>query len=87
MNTIDNTLVTMEANTRNANAIKEMILSTLFQDGKISQKTFDNYRENYQVILIKRSWFATWCEKKFGTETDEKYQYKFVQFEREIIQK
>lgn len=80
MGTIDGELLNIDANIANANIVKEIVLTRLFQDGHIPEKTYDIFMENWQVIIIKRGWFKRWW-KKFASKTDkESYQYLFVQF-------
>ena len=81
MATIDSELINLDANIANANIVKEIVLTRLYDDGHIPEKTYNTFMENWQMIIIKRGWFQRWL-KKFGPKDDpETYQYMLVQFE------
>jgi len=79
MSQIDSMLMSMEEYTLNANQVKELVLERLERDGLISHKKAIDYTENWQIIVIKPSWFSRWSEKLGFTKTG--YMFKFVQFE------
>jgi len=76
---MDQQQIELEENTRNAEVIKEMIISTLFQNEKISEATVKEYMEDWQIVLIKSNWFKRWTTT-FKKKKDSWY-YKFVKFE------
>lgn len=80
MAVIDSTHVEIPDHTQNANGVKDAILTRLWYDGIITEEQFDFYSENWQVIIIRKSWFPKWM-KKFSPGGADGYIYKFVQFE------
>jgi hypothetical protein len=79
MKLLDETMLCMEENTYNANTIKDMILAQLWKDNLLSEEVALSYMEEWQIIIVKNSWFKRWCDK-FKKEK-ESYSYKFVKFE------
>ena len=81
MSAIDGELINIDVNIKNANVVKEIVLTRLFEDGHIPEKTYDVFMENWQVTIIKRGWFKRWWKKFSPKDDPETYQYMFVQFE------
>ncbi len=77
---MDSNLITLEADTQNANTVKEIVLSRLLSDKAITEEQARIYSENWQVLVIKKGWFTRWLEAFKRGKADE-YQYKFVKFE------
>lgn len=70
--------------TENANTIKNVVLTKMYKDEVIDKETYNEYSENYHIIVGKYSWFKTWLSKvkDLGQEVGEKnYFYKFVKFD------
>lgn len=80
---MDVNLINLEGDTKNANAIKSIVLHQLVDDGVINQEQCDLYEDNYQVIIVNRGWFKHWLEKlkKEGRTTAGEYVYKYVKFD------
>ena len=55
--TIDSVLLNMEDNVNNANTVRDLVIGKLLEDKAINKETADNYMNNWQVIVIKNSWF------------------------------
>lgn len=79
MSQIDSMLVSMEEYTLNANQVKELVLERLERDKLITQEKAIEYAENWQIIVLKPSWFSRWAEKLGFNKKG--YMFKFVQFE------
>lgn len=78
MGQIDSMLLSMEEYTKNANQVKDLVLEQLVRDGVITEQTALDYAEQWQVIVVKPSWFERWAKKFNKSETG--YTYKFVKF-------
>ena len=80
MGTIDGLLLEIGDNTKNANIVKDSVLERLKLDGNLTEKQATDYREKWQIIIVKKSWFTSWVEKH--TKGDKNgYYFKFVKFE------
>ena len=75
---IDSTLSNIEELTQNANSVKELVLTTLLNNKIITEEIAKEYFENYQVIIIKHSWFKQWMDM-FKKDANA-YSYKYVKF-------
>lgn len=80
MATLDSMLISLEEYTLNSNAVKEMVLQRLCQDGVITDEQASEYADKWQVIVIKPAWFERWI-KKFNITNKENYRFKYVKFE------
>jgi len=77
---IDSNLVSLEADIKNANTVKEIVIGRLLEDKIITEEQAKTYTEKWQVIVFKKGWFTRWFESfKRGEPSD--YSYKLVQFE------
>jgi hypothetical protein len=76
---IDNTLLSLEELTLNANQVKDLVLERLQNDGLITNQNALDYAEKWQIIIIKSNWFERWL-KRFKKEKNV-YIYKIVRFE------
>ena len=76
--TIENSLITLEEDTKNANTIKELILTKLCTDGHISEEIKEEYSTVYNVVIIKRDWFTRWANSLMGNKTG--WAYKYIKF-------
>ncbi|MCP4984889.1 MAG: hypothetical protein GY928_02130 [Colwellia sp.] len=79
MSQIDSNLISIEANTRNANQVKDHILKRLEIDGLITEDQAVFYADNWQMIIVKSNWFDRW-RNRFGIKKDV-YKFKYVKFE------
>jgi hypothetical protein len=77
---MDTQLITLEEDIRNANLIKESVISRLYKDGMLNDEQASTYIEKWQVVIIKPTWFKRWMEKFTPTNTNS-YRYKYVKFE------
>lgn len=77
--TIDQQLLEIEDNTRNANTVKELVIGRLLTDKVITEDQAREYTEKWQVIVIKTNWFERWMNA-FNKEKGS-YRLKFVKFE------
>ncbi len=78
---IDNGLLELPGDTKNANIVKEVVLDQLLRDNLITKEQFLEYTENWQVIVIKRSWFKKWWDK-YASGTADNYVYNIVKFNK-----
>jgi len=78
--TIDAMLTEIEGYTTNANVVKELVIAQLHKDKLLTTEQANEYLEKWQVIVVKKSWFATWWSK-FHNKKEDGYIYKFVCFE------
>ena len=78
---MEDMLLNIESNTKNANMVKNMVLGRLLYDEIISEEEQKDYETNWQMILIKKSWFSKlvskdknpWVYKLVNFSTDEPY--------------
>lgn len=76
---IDNILVNIESEVLNSNTIKDIVLDRLLQDKLISEQQFDDYSNNWQIIIVKKSWFKKWKDNLLENDKND-YMYQFVKF-------
>jgi len=76
---IDSVLADMDFHVKNANITKNITLTKLLNDKIITQEQYDDYSVNYNIIIIKPSWFEKW-KKKF-VKDDDVYRYKIVKLD------
>lgn len=79
MAVIDNILVNIESEVLNSNTIKDIVLDRLLQDKLISEQQFDDYSNNWQIIIVKKSWFKKWKDNLLENDKND-YMYQFVKF-------
>ena len=80
MSPIDTQLVSMESDTLNANIVKLTVIEKLFNNGVITEEQADEYTVNWNIVIVKRSWFKRFFGIK-NNEGDEKgYIYRYVNF-------
>ena len=77
---IDNIQLNLDNYTVNYNSVKEVVLSRLLLDSIITEEVAQKYSENWQIIIIKNSWFKRWVSK-FNKPQKEEYSIKYVKFE------
>jgi hypothetical protein len=73
------TISIAEADTLNANAVKEIVLNRLVTEKIITKKQGEDFTYKWQVIIVKPSWFKRWASKL--KITDDEGIYKIVKFE------
>ena len=76
MGTIDGMLLEIQSFTENANAVKSLILTKLFNDKIIDKEQWAEYEEDWHIIVIKRSWF-----KKALSNNKDDWSYQFVKMD------
>lgn len=79
---IDNILLEIPTQIKNAQIIKEIILEKLVEEKLITSEQANNFDDEYQLIIFKRSWYSKWWNNvtKGTKEELENYQYKLVKF-------
>ena len=77
MGVLDSQLVSIDSDIKNAQAIKNTVLEVLAKNGIINDKDVEVYYKDYQIIIIKKSWWHNWKDI-FGKDADAGYHYKFV---------
>jgi hypothetical protein len=79
---IDGIILEIENHIGNANVVKDIVLARLVMDKVISEEMAQDYSENWQIIVIKPSWFKKWFDKfRKPKGIDDIYEYKYVRFE------
>lgn len=83
MAAIDNQLLSIEADTQNANRIKDLVLSSLIKQGLIGEQDGLDYAERFQVLIYKGSWFKRFYEKYVKNDTNKMdgYFYRIVEMQ------
>lgn len=79
MQQIDGQLLSLEQDIKNANGVKQLVLEQLVRDNLITKDQSLEYIENWQVIMVKRSWFQQWW-LKYGAGKPDGYIYNYVKF-------
>lgn len=74
---VDTVLMEMPSNVQNATTVKEMVLNTLLKNKVITPTQHKEYMDEWQIIIIKRSWY-TRMWNKFYKGTEDGYSYHFV---------
>jgi hypothetical protein len=74
---MDSQLVNIDSDIKNAQAIKDTVLELLGNHGFLNERELDVYRHDYQVIIIKKSWWHNW-KTIFKDSSSPGYHYKFV---------
>jgi hypothetical protein len=77
---IDSMLISIEEYTTNANLVKELVISRLVTDKVITEEQSKDYIENWQVVIIKPTWFERWAGK-FKITNPSNYRFKYLNFE------
>jgi len=75
MATIDGMLLELNDRICNANVVKEMVIKRLLLDGIITETEANTYKEEWQIIIYKNSWF-----KKLISKDKNAWYYKYVNF-------
>lgn len=76
---IDTMTLQAEDHVKNANIVKDIVLGQLLEDKIITKEQADKYADDYQIIIVKPSWFQRWAEKVNISDTMG-YIYKYVKF-------
>ena len=74
---VDTILMEMPSNVQNATTVKEMVLNTLLKNKVITITQHKEYMDEWQIIIVKRSWY-TRMWNKFYKGTEDGYSYHFV---------
>jgi hypothetical protein len=74
--TIDSFIMDLENNIYNANLCKEIVLNKLLLDGVITDKQYDEYCIQWNIIIVKESWY----KKFFKSDNKNGYFFKYVKF-------
>ena len=77
MGVLDSQLVNIDIDIKNAQAIKNVVIGVLLNNEIISEENAEVYHRDYQIIMIKKSWWHNWKEI-FGKDAEPGYYYKFV---------
>lgn len=78
---MDSELLNLDSHIKNANSVKEIVISRLLTDGVISEEKAKEYTEKWQIIIFKSNWFKRWFSI-FRKDSDlNEYIFKFVKFE------
>jgi hypothetical protein len=77
MAVLDSQLVNIDSDIKNAQAIKNTVIGVLLNNEIISEENAEVYHRDYQIIIIKKSWWRNWKDI-FGDNSDSGYHYKFV---------
>jgi|TARA_R110000744_G_scaffold20257_3_gene53153 hypothetical protein len=77
MGVLDSELVNIDTDIKNAQAIKNTVLDLLLNNEVISEENSEVYHRDYQIIMIKKSWWHNWKDI-FGKDAEPGYHYKFV---------
>lgn len=78
MAVVDAITVEIDSYSQNAEIVKQIVLERLFIDKVISEEKYNFYSENWNVVLVKKSWFKKWASK---FNKSDGWFYKFVKFE------
>ena len=54
---LDGMLLEIGDFTENANTVKTIVLSALAKNNVINEEQWKEYKDNWQVIVVKKSWF------------------------------
>ena len=77
MGVLDSQLVNIDSDIKNAQAIKNTVIGVLLNNEIISEENAEVYHRDYQIIIIKKSWWHNW-KGIFGKDAEAGYHYKFV---------
>ena len=77
MAVLDPQLVSIENDIKEAQAVKNTVIEVLLENDIIAGADADVYRRDYQIIIIKKSWWYGW-KSIFGENASSGYHYKFV---------
>ena len=83
MSAIDNQLLNIESDTKNANQIKDLVVISLIKQGLISEEDGTAYAERFQVLIYKGSWFKRFFDKFVKNDTNKMdgYFYRIVEMQ------
>ena len=83
MAALDNQLLDLEQDTKNANKVKDLVIISLIKKGYISEEDGSDYAERFQVIIYKGSWFERFFNKFVKNDTNrmDGYFYRVVEMQ------
>lgn len=76
---MDQIQVDMESFINNGQSAKELTVNTLLNLGHITPEIASDFLDNYQIILVKPSWYKRWVDNVFKKEK-EGWVMKIVKF-------
>ena len=81
MAALDNQLLDLEQDTKNANKIKELVVGSLIKQGLISEEDGMDYVQRVNVMIYKGSWFERFFNKfvKSNNNSIDGYFYTVVE--------
>ena len=60
-----------------ANQVKEFVVLTLVNQGKLTQEDADSFNSKYAIVVIRKGWLGSVIDKALGLEKNKKV-YEFV---------
>lgn len=55
--TIDGVLIDIDETIENSTTVKNMVIARLHEDGLITNEQAKTYIEDWQILVIKKSWY------------------------------
>ena len=77
-------MINYETNVENANMVRDLVVRTLYNEGKLSEEDFKEYTDKYAVVLVREKWYKRMfgVAKSLTQKADEKRMvYKFVKID------
>ena len=81
MAVIDEQILNLEQDTKNANILKEIVVRQLLDDKVITEEQADEYVTKWQIIIVKYGWFERWFKSLNSNKLQSAYTYKYVRFQ------
>lgn len=80
---IEEQLIDLEKDTKNANKVKDLVIISLIKKGFISEEDGSDYAERFQVIIYKGSWFERFFNKYIKNDANKMdgYFYRVVEMQ------
>lgn len=81
---IDNQILSIENDTQNANKVKDLVITSLFNQGLLSKEDAYDYVERFHVMIYKGSWFKRFFDKYVkndGNKNINGYYYRVVELQ------
>ena len=80
---IEEQLIDLEKDTKNANKVKDLVIISLIKKGFISEEDGSDYAERFQVIIYKGSWFERFFNKYLKNDSNKMdgYFYRVVEMQ------
>lgn len=74
---VDNQLVDMGDDIKNAQSVKDIVIRKLYREGLIDIKTCNEYLQNEQIFVFKTSWWRNW-KNIFTDKQKDGYYYQLL---------